>query len=383
MKIALVHSFYASETPSGENEAVRNTVSALQEAGHEVSVVGRHTDELSDTSLFRIRAGLRVASGRGASPSLELERIEPDIVHVHNLFPNFATAWLRSWTRRTVTTLHNFRTICANGLLFRDGEICMKCPEKSSIEAVRHKCYRRSRVASIPAAIQSKKNLKRSTLLTNSSRVIVLSEQAQDIFIGYGCPRDRTVVVPNGIPSASTVANPVGNGRWLAVGRLSEEKGFRQLLLSWPDGFKLDVVGDGPLRLDLQSIRSSDVKFLGPVPNERLRKVMNSYDGLVFPSVCLEMQPTVVIEAMSVGLPIVARSGNAGAHLVMQHNCGRQYETDQELKECLQAVRTLRQELGRYGRLAFNQHYSLDAWSDRLTAVYTEVAMSAALGDEH
>src|SRR4051794_9618955 len=107
MKVAVVHSFYSSAQPSGENQVVLDQVEYLRRAGHDVLVVDRHTDETKDAVLFSSRAGLTAASGIGASPATVLRRFVPDVVHLHNTFPNWGPTWLRVWGPRTVVTLHN------------------------------------------------------------------------------------------------------------------------------------------------------------------------------------------------------------------------------------------------------------------------------------
>ena len=68
------------------------------------------------------KAGWSVALGRGFHPTEELRWFRPDVVHVHNLFPNFSTGWLARCPTPVVATLHNFRSVRANGLLFRSGD---------------------------------------------------------------------------------------------------------------------------------------------------------------------------------------------------------------------------------------------------------------------
>src|SRR5919205_1422355 len=114
LRIALVHSFYGS-TVSGENAAVVAQADALRRAGHDVLLVAARTDELEGSRFYRLRAGLRVASGRGTSPLEALRAFEPDVVHVHNLFPNFSTNWLRAVDAFVVATVHNYRPMCAAG----------------------------------------------------------------------------------------------------------------------------------------------------------------------------------------------------------------------------------------------------------------------------
>ena len=86
IRIAMVHSFYSSAQPSGENTVVLNEVDALRRAGHEVALFAAHTDELEGEVFYKLRAGLRVATGYGRNPLKAIRDFSPDVVHVHNLF---------------------------------------------------------------------------------------------------------------------------------------------------------------------------------------------------------------------------------------------------------------------------------------------------------
>ncbi|MDG4864954.1 glycosyltransferase, partial [Streptomyces sp. T-3] len=145
MRIAVVHSFYGSAAPSGENLVVAAQAEALRRAGHDVHLVTAATDDLADQPLYALRSATTVATGRGRSPLGRLRELAPDLVHVHNLFPNFGRAWVSSWRGPLVTSLHNYRPLCANGLLYREGALCTRCPDGDRWAGLRGGCYRESR----------------------------------------------------------------------------------------------------------------------------------------------------------------------------------------------------------------------------------------------
>ena len=70
-------------------------------------------------------------------------------------------------------------------------------------------------------------------------------------------PRDRIVVIPNFVDTRlfAPAAGPPDPRSLVFVGRLSPEKNLEALLeaLAGLDGTSLTVVGDGPLRADLES----------------------------------------------------------------------------------------------------------------------------------
>lgn len=372
MRIAVVHSYYTQGIPSGENAIVDTSVEMLRGSGHDVEVFARQTDDRSASFLYRMKAGLRVATGVGSSPSKDLESFSPDIVHVHNLFPNFGTQWLERWSSRLVATMHNFRALCANALLFRDGHLCMECPTGSPMSSFKYGCYRDSRVATLPLTIRNFGGVGRNPVFASSSRIITLSDHAKEIFARFGGSPNRMVVIPNGVPSGAHQARRSSNGRWLVVGRLTPEKGVSQLVQSWPESHHLDVIGDGPLSRVIRAISPPQVRLLGQLPRSALMNAMSEYEGLIFPSVCLEMQPTTVIEAMSVGLPVVALRGNAGADLVTKFGAGRVYSDANDLERSLKIVSRDRDSFLSSATLAYQQ-YTPNRWLTNIEDLYTDV----------
>lgn len=121
-------------------------------------------------------------------------------------------------------------------------------------------------------------------------------------------------------------------GQLLAVGRLVEKKGFADLidacalLRDRGQAFGLDIVGDGPLhgpledriaRLGLGGL----VRLCGALPQERLIAHMARAQAAVLPCVVTESGdrdglPTVLLEAMARGLPVVTTTVAGGPEIV-------------------------------------------------------------------
>jgi glycosyltransferase involved in cell wall biosynthesis len=102
----------------------------------------------------------------------------------------------------------------------------------------------------------------------------------------------------------------------ICVGRLSPEKGQAGLLRAFAQlrekhaELKLRLVGDGPDRASLETlageIRISDaVTFAGRLPEGETLAEIARADILVLPSF-LEGLPIVLMEAMAVGVPVIA-----------------------------------------------------------------------------
>jgi glycosyltransferase involved in cell wall biosynthesis len=122
-----------------------------------------------------------------------------------------------------------------------------------------------------------------------------------------GLPFDR---LPDRAPRTSNAKTIV------CVGRLSPEKGqaglleaFAKLRASHP-GLRLRLIGDGPNRSALEALAGrlgliDSVTFVGRLPEEQTLEEIAQSDLLVLPSF-MEGLPIVLIEAMALGVPVVA-----------------------------------------------------------------------------
>lgn len=121
-------------------------------------------------------------------------------------------------------------------------------------------------------------------------------------------------VVSNGIETEKFIYKPRNErtGVLLLTGRVSFEKNIDVVIraMQYLPDLKLLIAGDGPAAKDLNELTrelglSKRVTFLGYVPREKLVKYYQRADLFVTAST-MEVQPMVILEAMSCGLPVVA-----------------------------------------------------------------------------
>jgi glycosyltransferase involved in cell wall biosynthesis len=361
-----VHSYYSSRQPSGENVIVDLQVEALRRAGHEVGVIARRTDALEQHRLYPLQAGLRVATGRGASPETEIGRFAPDVVHVHNLFPNFGRAWVRRVGVPVVATLHNYRPICPAGTLFRDGAACTLCPDaRSARPALTHRCYKDSTVATAPVVLGTR--FAADPVLASARRIITLNDDMRRAYAAVGVPEERLLTVPNFVASAATGGRHDG-GFWVFVGRLSEEKGVLPLVRDWPVGPRLKVVGSGPLEEAVRASAGPTVELVGHLPHAEVRSLLGAARGLVFPSLWPEGLPTVYLEALAAGLPVLASPESVVGSLVAADGTG--LVRSSSIGDDLARIERDFDALQRRCRAVFEARYTEDAWVESMVQVY-------------
>jgi glycosyltransferase involved in cell wall biosynthesis len=127
------------------------------------------------------------------------------------------------------------------------------------------------------------------------------------------CRRERTI--PNGIELDLPAATGSADGRCLAfLGRLVEQKNPLLLLdvlgALRGEGFRLAVIGDGPLAHDMRqravALELTDrVEFTGSLPRAQALERLRAVDVLLMPSLW-EGMPLAALEAMAMGVPVVA-----------------------------------------------------------------------------
>jgi len=370
MKVAVVHSFYSSDQPSGENRVVEDQASLLREAGHDVRLIARHTDSESLTAGYALRSAFRVATGWGNSPLQQIREFEPDIVHVHNLFPNFGTSWIARWDGPVVVSLHNYRPFCSNGLLYRDGRICVDCVESGDNAGIRHGCYHDSRTATVPVAIG--RRVDRRNVLAAASTVVTTSEGADEIVAPLLGPDIPTTLIPNFGPGQAQAPLPASKrSGWLAMGRFSPEKGFVELIEEWPEREHLTVIGDGELRESvLQTATLKGVEVEGSLSINELRTRIPVFRGLIFPSRWLEVAPQVVVEAMRVGLPVIAYEENVVASLVRSSGAGALYRDAASLASCVALITDQLDEFSERASQHYQANWTPSAWLASMIGLY-------------
>ncbi|WJZ65519.1 glycosyltransferase family 4 protein [Kocuria rosea] len=373
MKIAIVHSYYTDKTPSGENITVDLQAEALANAGHTVRVIGVSTDDLARESLYKTRTAVKVASGRGLSPLPELERFSPDVTHIHNLFPNFSTGWLQRWQGPVIATLHNFRPLCSNGLLFRDGHKCTLCPDRGQHHALIHSCYKNSRIATLPITIKNRGQVTEDAVIKNASKLIVLSQRSIRTYEQYGVPSTQMEMIPNFINEpAKWLDEDNMSQSWLYAGRLNPEKGIIDLLDNWPSDRHIRIAGAGTEEESIKKISNNrpNVTYIGSLSRENMIEEVGRSKGLVIPSLCAENLPTVYLEALASGIPVIAREGNSAADDVNEWAPGLTYGSEETLALALGKADSQYHQLRNAAKSRFKSLFTEHAWIKQIEKVY-------------
>ena len=373
-----------------------NERALLQGLGHQIVTYERRNDDIVDSSPFaHLAAGIHAVWSRKTYSDLVtlLQREQPDLAHFHNTFPLVSPSGYAACRRcgvPVVQTLHNYRLICPNALLIRDGRPCERCVGRMfPWPAVRFSCYRGSAAASAAVVTMLTVNRVREVYRSLVHRYIALTRFAAGLMQAGGLPPERIVVKPNFLPETPPSPNGGPRDRAVFVGRLSPEKGLWTLLEAWEvlgsGAMALEVIGDGPLRRPLRAYaadRGLPVAFLGARPRQEVLMRVRNARIQVVPSLWYEGFPMVVLEAYASGTPVVA-SRIGGLEEIVQHGrTGLLFEAGRprRLAACVrEALRDGRdREMGRAASARFEAEYTAKRNGALLADIYRGVCAEAA-----
>lgn len=253
-----------------------------------------------------------------------LRRLQPDLVHFHNL--HFASMWaVRTAKRlgfRTVWSVYDYWLFCPSFMLLRsDGALCEQghgahCVDCIGIDKMRGlKPLKRALFRLRPSLV--------SPAIEAADRFIVLSEASRSLLAAHGIDRGRVDVVPL-YPWDEALAHVAARapvpGRLLYAGWIESRKGLHvvieavgRLRASHPD-VHLHVLG---LPADAEYQREIDARiaalglhdrivFRGAVSRDQLLQAFDEAFLVVVPEQWENMSPVILCEAMSAGKCVLA-----------------------------------------------------------------------------
>lgn len=337
-KILQVHNYY--QIPGGEDTVVANEKKLLEEHGHEVIQYSRNNSELKEFSKFR-KLLLPFTTIFNPRTYKEVKRIireqDIDIVHVHNtlnlISPAVYYAAL-SCKVPVVQTVHNFRLLCPGATFYRDGHICEDCVKHGLGCAVRHGCYRGSKVQTLVCALSTW--LHWMTGIYGKLNYICLTEFNKEKLLSLKQIRPEQIFIKPNFVVNEMVAIPYEDrpNQYIFAGRLDELKGIDILFEAWKqmgDGAPtLIVCGTGPMedwcREFIATNKISNIEMRGFVPNNEAKKLIANSKSLILPTQWYEGFPMTIVEAYSVGTPVIGSDlGNTGS-VVEEGTTGAKFE---------------------------------------------------------
>jgi glycosyltransferase involved in cell wall biosynthesis len=341
MRIAVIASSYPRFEGDGTAPFVKSISESLHKIGNEVEVVAPY-DPLVDENtpnlvkVHRFKYTLRKNSHiMGHARALDSDiKLKKSVYLLLPFFILFSFIKLLRVTKNQKSQIIHAHWVIPNGLTALIVSKIRKIPlvislHGSDIFIAKSKWYFR---------------IVAKTIFKNTSFVSACSEDLLFNAKDLGAP-DNIKIIPWGAdPQKFSKIKNLKNQKFnfrdnesqtilLCLGRLVHKKGFSNLIKAMPNllenntNIKLVIGGDGPLRENLEELaKACEVKnsvyFFGKVNWNEVVLFLNSGDVFIQPSIKdeygnMDGLPTVILEAMACGLPIIA-SNLGGISLVVK-----------------------------------------------------------------
>lgn len=311
----------------------------LKKLGHEIEYfgmydenntvgnsIGKYTQNMDFHSkgLARFLYPFKIIYSREAKKKIMqvIDDFKPDIVHMNNINFQLTPSIIYGIKKRgvkLVQTVHDYQMICPNHLLynFDKNTPCEKCVKGSHINCIKNKCIHNSTVKSILGVIEAKlysllKTYKKVDLFVCPSNFL-----ENKLLSAKGYYKGKTKTIHNFIDKEKFSNTDRKEDSYIVfIGRLSKEKGIEYIAKTAKllGEYTFVIAGSGPDEGMLKDI--DNIKLAGFVTGNDLTELMGNAKLLLLPSVCYENCPLSILEAHSMGVPVVTMNSGGMAELV-------------------------------------------------------------------
>lgn len=328
--VLIVHNYY--QVPGGEDTVVKNEKKLLEDNGHKVILYSRNNNELKNFSIFQklllpITTIFNLRSYRDIKCIIKKEEI--DVVHIHNTLNIISPAvYYAAFALKIpmVQTIHNFRLLCPGATFYRDGHICEECVENGLACAVKYSCYRGNKLQTLACVVSTQ--IHRILGTYGKLNYICLTEFNKKKLLTLNKIRPQKVFVkPNFVETkGEIVPYEKRENQFVFVGRLDKLKGIDILLEAWKEmgdsAPKLVICGIGPMEEWCHRFISENglenIEMKGFLPNDDVKEIMANSKAIILPTQWYEGFPMTILEAYSVGTPVIGSDiGNVGDLIIL------------------------------------------------------------------
>jgi glycosyltransferase involved in cell wall biosynthesis len=311
-KILVVHNKY--QQLGGEDIAVENEIQFLKKY-YEVRVLyfdNEITTYFKQILYFILNKNISSAKILRTT----IEEFNPDLVYVHNTWFKASVSIFTTLKKSKIPTLvklHNFRYDCTRSIFIsrhlNNTNQCLACGLENKEKRFINLYFEESILKSILVFIYGRKYFK---ILRNNKeiKIAVLTEFHKSYLIKLGFSDDRIFVYPNYIEGENTQTNLKKKKQIVYAGRISKEKGVEELITAFLktslNDYELILIGLGPHKKLLEEqYQYQNIKFLGQLPNIKVKNILQESTAVVTATKLYEGQPTLLCEASLSKVPSI------------------------------------------------------------------------------
>lgn len=332
-----------------------------------------------------------------------LDKYPVDIAHIHNIHRQMSPSILHELKKRkipVVMTLHEYKMVCLSFNLLNHGKLCDACSGGKYFNAIKLRCIKDSLLRCGLAAVEMYLHHKILDIYKNVDIFIAPSQFLKNKQEEMGFKKE-TVHLPNCIDihkfNKFSALKKEGMKRHCIVyfGRLAHEKGLFTFIEALSmlihdhkkEGVEIKVIGDGPIRNDLQEMvklkgLNNNVRFLGFIRGDALFFEVKDATVIVIPSECNENYPLQAIEAFTLGIPVIGSRIGGIPELVKDNETGLTFEPGNSEDLCSKIEYMLNNpdiaaKMGERGRLFVEKNLNSETHYIKLMEIYKIAAQKS------
>lgn len=366
MRILIINNLYRPRLRGGAETIVEVTAQELQARGHEVSIIttGEFRSFRSRTPYVEDVNGIRVYRFYPMNLyDYYIGHRMPILVrvlwHVIDLFNVYAAVQVIRIARKEAADVligHNLmglgflipRLVQRSGFRYVQVVHDVQLYAPSGLIRVGHEQalqYRFLRMIGYHALIR---------WLFGTVRLAIAPARSLLDFYGrhgfFNHARREVLQNPVALPADAYPHQPAAQFRILYVGQVSEEKGALGLALAVRElsdrNIDATFIGDGSAFDAVKSIAelsAGKIAVIGRVSQQELPRHFAIADVLIVPSLCYDTFPTVILEALRCGVPVIA-SDSGGAPEIVRHGINGWIVPTGDWQALIQLLRRLEQD---------------------------------------
>ncbi len=382
MKILIIHNKYGKY--SGEEAVVDAQIKLLESNGNKVITYFRSSEELEKVPNAKFNAFFTAFYNSKTINEIKalLLKEQPNIVHIHNLYPIISPAILPEIKKMgipIVMTVHNYRLLCPNGLFYTNGRICEKCTGfGKELHGIINNCEA-SLFKSTGYALRNLWSRLKKYYMNNVDAYLCLTEFQKTKLSNNNFDRNKCFVIPNAYNKPVEAINYDFNKRqYIAfAGRISPEKGIPILLETAKKLPHIPFKLAGHMRKGYEKVLNipKNVELLGMLNTKEMKLFYSKARLYLHTSVCYEGFPMVFPEAMAYKLPIIAPN-MAGYPEISEHNFNGLLFTPENVEHLTQTIFNIwndtvkLKQMGDNGFNKMKEKYTINHYYKSLISVY-------------
>ena len=294
-KLLIVHNFYRDF--GGEDANIQEELEFFENKYDVKFFYANNNDKINFYDIL----SFLTASNKSINKRFkkELDTFRPDLVYIHNTWFKINLGIFKILDIKkikTVVKIHNFRYDCSRFFLqknhLKNKKICSACGFETDNGFLFNRYYKESFLKSL-------------LLISNKFNIISINNFQKKKLEQAGVIKNKLKVIYNPINFEVIQSSKLKEKSLIYAGRISKEKGVDQLIkafeLSDLADFKLNIVGEGDMKSELQNIyrHNKSIKFLGHTSNSTVLRYIKNSTAVVTATTLYEGQPRLLCEASS------------------------------------------------------------------------------------